>query len=41
MFFTTLPFDYVELLDPGDRLRTPARRRPVRRPRAAAARGEG
>jgi hypothetical protein len=24
MFLTTLPFDYAALLDPGDRVRTPA-----------------
>lgn len=28
MFLTTLPFDYAVLADPGDRVRTPARRRP-------------
>jgi hypothetical protein len=34
MFLTTLPFDYAVLADRGDRVRTPARRRPsgVRRP---------
>jgi hypothetical protein len=35
MFLTTLPFDYAVLLDPGDRVRTPARRRPGSRQRPA------
>jgi hypothetical protein len=35
MFLTTLPFDYVTLLDPGDRVRMPARRRPGTRQRPA------
>jgi hypothetical protein len=33
MFLTTLPFDYVALLDHGDRVRTPVRRRPGTRQR--------